>query len=761
MGAGAPFAAVSLEAMAQTIAQPTSPPPRTRGASGLAGLLGVGTALAVLVAGGLTALAGSRPIASLGLPDPGALTTVGLPAVRAAAEVFMVLTIGGLLLASFLVAPQRSGYLDVAGYRAIRAASWAAVGWVAAAVLLVPLNAADALGRPVADVLDLGLLVEVVPQLAAATAWAWTAVLAILVLLGCRTVLTWGWTTVVFGIALVAPLPVALAGHSATGGAHDLATDSLLLHVLAASLWVGGLVAVVALAAAPGPDRAAGLATAVPRFSHLALVCWVVLAATGIINALTRVEPGALFTSYYGGLLSAKASALLALGAIGAWHRRRSVHAASRGEPRALLRLGGVEILLMFATIGLAVALGRTPAPDDGGGAPSRAEALIGYDLAGPPTLARLLFDWRFDLLLGSAAVVLAVLYLVGVRKLRRRGDAWPVGRSTAWLSGCAALLIATSSGIGRYGPAMFSVHMGEHMILAMLVPILLVLGAPVTLALRTLPSGGRVGPPEPREWLLAAVHCAPARWLTHPLVSLPLFVGSYYALYFSDLFATALPEHPAHILMNVHFLLVGALFFWPLIGIDPAPRRLPPVARLAVVFASIPFHAFFGVALMSSSTVIGGDFYRALALPWVPDPLQDQRLGGGLAWASGELPLLLVVIALLIQWSRHDERSARRDDRRADNDGDADLESYNAMLRRLAAGSTPSVADSDISKSSPGHTKIDETGSQSVSAAPATTMVKDEPAGQNAVRGARSSTRDALDGRPFTGDERDRDDPE
>ena len=232
----------------------------------------------------------------------------------------------------------------------------------------------------------------------------------------------------------------------------------------------------------------------------------------------------------------------------------------------------------MLATIGLAVALGRS-APPDTGVVPSRVEVLIGYDLDGPPTLARLLFDWRFDLIYGSAAIALAVLYLVGVRRLRARGDGWPVGRTVAWLAGCLGLLLATSSGIGRYAPAMFSVHMAEHMLLGMLVPILLVLGAPVTLGLRTLPTGGRDGPPGPREWLLAAVHSPVARVLTHPLVTLPLFVGSYYALYFSGLFDEALYQHWAHLAMNLHFLLVGLLFFWPLVGVDPrrAAGRLPP----------------------------------------------------------------------------------------------------------------------------------------------------------------------------------------
>jgi putative copper resistance protein D len=165
---------------------------------------------------------------------------------------------------------------------------------------------------------------------------------------------------------------------------------------------------------------------------------------------------------------------------------------------------------------------------------------------------------------------------------------------------------------------------------------------------------------------------------------------------------------------MSLHFVLVGLLFFWPLVGIDPSPRRLEPAARLGIVFISVPFHAFFGVALMSANAAVGGQWYQGLALPWVPDPVIDQKLGGGLAWASGELPLLLVVIALLVQWSRQDERSARRDDRRAENDGDADLTAYNAMLRRLADGA-PLVAESDRG---PGHTNVSSTAAGSSTSA-------------------------------------------
>jgi putative copper resistance protein D len=651
----------------------------------------VGVVVAAFVAAGLTALSGARPLDALGLPDAGPLTIYGLPVVRAVTEISAVLTVGALLLAAFLVPPDSNGYLDIAGYRALRSASYAAGAWTVGALLMVPLTVADSLGRPVTDVLSFERLVAVVPQLDVATAWTFTAVFAVVVFAGCRVALSWGSAVALLAVAVTGLMPVASTGHSSAGGSHDIATDSLIVHVVAASLWVGGLVALLGLASqrAEAPAR---LPTAVTRFSALALVCWVGMAVSGVLNALVRISLTDLFGTYYGALLLAKTAALLGLGALGYFQRRHAVPAVANGERGALLRLGSLEVLIMLATVGLAVALGRSAPPAEGVRPPSRTEVVIGYDLYGPPTVGRLLVDWRFDLIFGTLALAAAAAYLLGVRRLTRRGDRWPVGRTVSWLVGCAVLLLATSSGIGRYAPAMFSMHMAEHMMLAMLAPILLVLAAPVTLALRTLPSGGRHSAPGPREWLLAGMHSAPARWLSHPFVALALFVGTYYVLYFSGLFDTMLPSHPAHLLMITHFLITGLLFFWLVLGIDPGPRRLAPVTRLALVFASVPFHAFFGVILMGSHQVIGRDYYSGLALPWVPDLLADQRLGGGLAWAAGEVPLLIVVIALAVQWSRIDERSARRDDRRAELDGDADLSAYNAMLRQMAGTNAPAA---------------------------------------------------------------------
>jgi cytochrome c oxidase assembly factor CtaG len=336
-------------------------------------------------------------------------------------------------------------------------------------------------------------------------------------------------------------------------------------------------------------------------------------------------------------------------------------------------------------TFGIAVALGRTPPPPPPIFNPSIPAVEIGYDFAGPPTVARILFDWRFDLIFGTAAIIFAVLYLFGVRRLRRRGDTWPTGRIVAWLCGCAVLLFATSSGVGRYMPAMFSMHMAAHMMLSMLAPVLLVLGAPVTLALRALPAAGRSDPPGPREWLLAALHSRVSRFLTNPIIATVLFVAGFYGLYFGGIFDVAASSHAAHLAMNLHFLLTGYLFYWVVIGVDPTPRPIPPLAKLGVVFASLPLHAFFGVLLMGTDVVLAGSFYESLKLYWHTDLIGDQRLGGGIAWAAGEIPLVLVLIALLGQWRRSDQRDAKRLDRAADRDDDADLAAYNAMLAKMA----------------------------------------------------------------------------
>lgn len=638
--------------------------------------------LAGAVAAGIGGLSIVDALAATGLPDPGPATTYGLPFVRAVGEIAAAIAVGSFLMAAFLVPPQRSGVLDVGGYRALRTGTIAAGVWTVCAVLLVPLTVSDITGAPLTSRLSPVDVWTVASMVETAGTWRWTALLAGIVTLVSIPVLRWAWTPVLLAGSLVTLLPLALSGHSSSGGAHDVATNSLLIHLVAGVVWAGGLMALWALAVRGGEH----LDVAARRFSAIALWCFAAMALSGIVNALVRVRPGELFSTTYGWLLLGKAAALLVLGVLGLLQRRRSVRALA-DDPvarRPLIQLALVESMVFGVTFGLAVALGRTPPPPLAE-LPSITAVEIGYDLAGPPTLARVLFDWRFDLIFGTAAIVAAAIYIAGVVRLRRRGDAWPVGRTIAWLCGCATLLFATSSGVGRYMPAMFSMHMTAHMMLSMLVPVLLVLGAPVTLALRALPTAGKDRPPGMREWLLAALHSRVSKFFTNPLVATAIFVAGFYGLYFGGIFDAAADSHGAHLAMNAHFLLSGYLFYWVVIGVDPTPRPIPPLAKLAMVFGSLPLHAFFGVVLMGTQKVLAGDFYRSLGLPWHTDLLADQRLGGGIAWSTGEVPLVLVMLALLIQWRRSDNRTAKRLDRAADRDEDAELAAYNNMLAKLS----------------------------------------------------------------------------
>ncbi len=649
-------------------------------------LVGVAT-LAGCTAAGIGALSLAAALTATGLPDPGPVTTVGLPFVRAAGEVAAVVAVGSFLFAAFLVPPQDNGVLDVDGYRALRVGTVAAGAWAVCAALLVPLTISDVSGQPITAHLNPATLWSLASLINISTAWRWTALLAAVLTVASLPVLRWSWTPLLLVGSLATLLPLGLTGHSSAGGSHDLATNSLLIHLFAGGLWAGGLLAL--LVHVFGGGQHADLASR--RFSVIALWCFVAMAVSGVVNALVRILPSDLLTTDYGRLVVAKFVALCLLGLAG-WRQRRTGVVALQADPGSrtgLLRLALIEAVLFGLTFGVAVGLGRTPPPPLPIGVPSISDVKIGYDFPGPPTPARVLFDWRFDLIFGTAAIVFAALYLAGVRRLRRRGDAWPMGRTVAWLLGCTALLFVSSSGVGRYMPAMFSMHMAAHMLLSMLVPILLVLGGPVGLALRALPAAGRGDPPGMREWLLAALHSRISRFLTNPLVATALFVAGFYGLYLGGLFDAAVGSHIGHVVMNVHFLASGYLFYWVVIGVDPTPRPIPPLAKVAVVFASLPLHAFFAVILMSMPKVLGESFYHSLHLSWHTDLLGDQRLGGGMAWAAGEIPLVVVMIALLVQWSRSDQRTARRLDRAADRDDDSELAAYNAMLAELARRDT------------------------------------------------------------------------
>ncbi|MDN3270569.1 cytochrome c oxidase assembly protein [Streptomyces sp. MA15] len=301
-----------------------------------------------------------------------------------------------------------------------------------------------------------------------------------------------------------------------------------------------------------------------------------------------------------------------------------------------------------------------------------------------PFTLGRGL-AWSADPFFLVACLLGLALYGWGVVRLVRRGDEWPVGRTVAFAAGVLSVGLVMCTALNDYGMVMFSVHMVQHMVISMVSPILILLGAPVTLALRALPPASVRGAKGPRELLLMLLHSRYMRVVTHPLFTIPMFIASLYALYFTPLFDFLMGSAVGHVAMMVHFLAVGLVFFWPIMGVDPGPHRPGHLMRMLELFAGMPFHAFFGIALMMASTPMVTTFQDPPASLGI-DALSDQNAAGGIAWAFSEVPSVLVLIALLFQWYASDQRQARRKDRAADRDGDKELEAYNAYLASLNA---------------------------------------------------------------------------
>lgn len=280
-------------------------------------------------------------------------------------------------------------------------------------------------------------------------------------------------------------------------------------------------------------------------------------------------------------------------------------------------------------------------------------------------TLGRALTDWGIDPVPFVVTVWAVGLYALGVRVLARRGDRWPVGRTLSFIGlGMGSFAFATMSGLGRYDTTLLSVHMVQHMVLSMVVPLALALGAPVTLALRTLP-------PRPRRWLLTVLHSPVATVLAFPPLTFALYVASPWALYFSPWYDASLSSSFVHQMMHIHLVLVGTLFFWPLMGIDPVPGRVSHPFRVLLTLMTLPFHAFLGVTIMGQTTLIGAEHYAELRegpmAAWLPAAIDDQHLAGGILWASGDLIGILFFAVLFTQWVRSSLKEAAREDRRLD----------------------------------------------------------------------------------------------
>ena len=616
------------------------------------------------------------------IADPGALVRYGLPIAKLLVNLGAAVTLGALALAAFAMKKDATEYQTTMDVAAAASAVWALAAGTTGflsflSVYQQPVSLDDAFGSLIGTYLQ---------QTELGQAWLATTLAAATLTVLAFAVRNQGVVLAMAFAAALALIPMSLQGHSGDLASHDSAISAIWVHVIGAGLWLGGIATLALVAKSVDSAR---LPSLVARYSSIALVSFVAVVVSGYVSAEIRVGSLENLLTPYGILVLVKVAALGALGLFGVVYRRYFIARLGNDGSRRrwFWRLVLAEVAFMGVASGVAAALARTATPQPLVAASdlselTPAELLTGAPLPPPVTFERLITLWNIDTLWILICAFAAFFYIAAVVRLRRRGDAWPWHRTVLWVLGLALLFYITNGGVNVYQKYLFSQHMLAHMALGMIVPLLLVPAAPITLALRAV-NKRTDGSRGAREWLLLIVHSRYFGVLSNPVVAAVIFVGSLWVFYYTGVFGWATVDHVGHEWMIVHFLGAGYLFVSALIGVDPAPYRAPYPMRLIVLLATMAFHAFFGLALLSGTGLLLADWYGAMG--WGTSAIADQQTGGGIAWSVGEIPTVLLAMAVAIMWSRSDDRETKRRDRQADRDGDAELGAYNEMLARRA----------------------------------------------------------------------------
>ena len=582
-----------------------------------------------------------------------------------------VLTIGLLIAIAFLDKDIKGAVSNLGLVRKVKLFTSL---WLLTFMFFVLIQIAYLLEQPLSASFDLTVIRSYLTQTSTGKSYLIQFIgIFILLIISLRKVMV-TYLAILLGLgSLISPV---FQSHGSASGNHGLAIGALVIHVIAISFWVGGLFGLTQL------EKQQKI-IALPRFSEIALWSAIAVAVSGAATAFTRLDSVAAWQSKYGAITILKIFLTVILIGFGAIHRRWII----ASDLPSVFRLVIAEITVMFGTIFVGSWLSTT-APPEREIVLTPGLLVTGIELPPEPTLSRILFSYEIDGLMLGLLIFVVALYIKGVIILSRRGVKWPVGRTIAFAVGISAVDFATSGGLGLYSHFSFSAHMSAHMIIGMIAPIGIVLGAPITLALRTLPIGRDPQERGIRGSFIALLHSKIGKFYTNPIVALAIFDGSLFALYFTPLFGNLMQGHTGHFIMSLHFLLAGILFFQILIGIDPMPQKVPHLVKIIIIFAAMSIHAFFSISIMSASTLIDGGYFAQLERPWATDLLEDQKLGGSIGWAMGEIPILLALLATFIQWSRADKKEANRIDRAADRASamgeDDELAQYNRYLSEL-----------------------------------------------------------------------------
>ena len=297
------------------------------------------------------------------------------------------------------------------------------------------------------------------------------------------------------------------------------------------------------------------------------------------------------------------------------------------------------------------------------------------------PSIAGLALGWTFEPAVVLPLLAAAVGWLRIVGRIDRAHPANPVPRrrTVFFLAGLAAIAVALMSGIDTYDTSLFSIHMVQHVLLTLVAAPLIALGAPITTLLRAS------SPDVRRRVILPILHSRVMRVLSFPVVSWVLFAGVMWGTHFSPIFNASLENPTIHDLEHFLYLAAGLLFWWPAVGLDPSPWRMPHPVRMMYVFLQMPQNTFVAVTILNSTAVLYAH-YATLVRTWGPPALEDQRIAGGVMWLTGDILFLAGMAAILAGWMAHEKGQEVIADRRFDRERDEIRVREARLAERLAS---------------------------------------------------------------------------
>jgi len=575
-----------------------------------------------------------------------------------------VMVIATLLSLTFLL-PEREGFFTDDAAKTKNILAIFSLAWFLTATLNFVSQLARVFDSSISEVMNWKVLRSFATQVTLGKLLTFQIFAALIILIFNSRLKKNGGALGLLFVALAGFVAPVFQSHSSALGSHSLAIGSLVIHVIGLSFWIGSVVALLLM-------TTENREVAFPRVSTIALWSSSAVVMSGVMNAWTRLRLSQDWLTSYGALIFLKIVLTLVVLAMASRLRKRI----------SVSHLLPFESAVLLVIMGIGSILNRFTPTEEVDGVFDKTRELVGISMPPAPTLSRVFFEYEANGLILGLLIFVTALYIRGVVALSRRGVKWPIGRTISFAIGISLLDYATSGGLGLYAHFSFQYHMIAHMILSMIAPIAIILSAPITLALRTLPIGRNKEERGIRGLLISILHSKPTAVWTHPVAALAIFDGSLFALYFTPLFGNLMSSHFGHMVMDLHFIGAGLLFFHVIVGIDPNPRRVHHLVRVVILFAAMSIHAFFSVALMSASTVIDGGYYTLLERPWATDLLSDQKVGAAIGWAMGEIPIVVALIATFIQWMRSDAREASRADKRSA----VDLAEYNEYLQKLSS---------------------------------------------------------------------------